>query len=465
MVISVADITGPIGTDGIPGYGIGLPEVLTELGRQEFKFVRRDELKVLAPTLEKPTDPLLAAIFGDIPAEASELYERCINYVDTHRPALCFDNFFEFHSGQFLFRRQVCSYGLGVRLRRGAQHCVIFYFDHADPLDLVDYWNLRAVGWEVMPLPKAVAQSEKAKSVARAFIADHAGRDTDHVQSERYVSIVKGRSISQEEHQALVESLPESRARIMCQFLYPPMWDEFTHMSGRLDCAQFVADTRTTVIGDDISALQIAALAPTFMAPGYREGSAYANDLEISRYGLKEFGTAVIPPDEQTVARLFGFGLPDDWRIGANGLTFLGRHADWTVQLSQPTASDVVASVLKSKGWAEFKISPPGNIAYQMMRHLGGPYSINLLKRRRLIQYLEKLSRSGTWDLTPTFFAEIKKIAEDRSIPADVQRLVERYTDAKIFTLGLVVLCSVCTQRSWYPLHVADYQVQCPKMP
>jgi hypothetical protein len=199
------------------------------------------------------------------------------------------------------------------------------------------------------------------------------------------------------------------------------------------------------------------------MARGFRQGYAYANDLEISRYGLKEFGTAVIPPDEQTVARLFGFGLPDEWRIGANGLTFLGHHADWAVQLSQPTASDVVASVLKSKGWTEFKISPPGNIAYQMMRHLGGPNGINLLKSRRLIQYLEKLSRSGTWDLTPTFFAEVKKIAEDRPISADVHRLVERYTDAKIFTLGLVMLCPLCTQRSWYPLDMADYEVQCPK--
>jgi len=146
-IVSARDITGSISVDGIPGYGVGLPEVLAELGRQEFKFVRRDELKVLAPTLEEPTDPLLAAVFGDIPAEAGELYEHCLNYVDTHRPAISIDNFFEFHSGPFLFRRQVCSYGLEVRLPRvTAWHFAIFYFDHADPIDLIDYWNLRAVG-------------------------------------------------------------------------------------------------------------------------------------------------------------------------------------------------------------------------------------------------------------------------------------------------------------------------------
>ena len=315
-----------------------------------------------------------------------------------------------------------------------------------------------------MPLPKVLTQTERAKSVARSFIAEHERGGTEPAQFENRVSILKGRSISREEHQALVESLRESPGQIMtCQFWYPPMWDEFTHIRGHLDCAQLVADTRTTIIGDDLPTLQIATLAPAFMALNYRSGYAYANDLEISRYALKEFGTAVIPPDQQTVARLFGFGSADDWRIGANGLTFLGRYVDWTVQLSQPTASDVVASVLKSKGWTEFKISPHGNIAYQMMRHLGGPYGINLLKSRRLIQYLERLSRYGTWDLTPTFFTEVKKIAEDGPISADVHRLIERYMDAKVFTLGLVVLCPVCTQRSWYPLDVVDYEVQCPK--
>jgi len=315
-----------------------------------------------------------------------------------------------------------------------------------------------------VPLPKVLTQTERAKSVARSFIAEHERGGTEPAQFENRVSILKGRSISREEHQALVESLRESPGQIMtCQFWYPPMWDEFTHIRGHLDCAQLVADTRTTIIGDDLPTLQIATLAPAFMALNYRSGYAYANDLEISRYALKEFGTAVIPPDQQTVARLFGFGSADDWRIGANGLTFLGRYVDWTVQLSQPTASDVVASVLKSKGWTEFKISPHGNIAYQMMRHLGGPYGINLLKSRRLIQYLERLSRYGTWDLTPTFFTEVKKIAEDGPISADVHRLIERYMDAKVFTLGLVVLCPVCTQRSWYPLDVVDYEVQCPK--
>ena len=47
-----------------------------------------------------------------------------------------------------------------------------------------------------------------------------------------------------------------------------------------------------------------------------------------------------------TVARLFGLGDPDEWRVGANGLTFLAHHADTTTYLNHPAPSAVVSSAL-----------------------------------------------------------------------------------------------------------------------
>ncbi len=463
MVVVASDITAPI-ANGIPGYGIGLFEILAELGRREFKFVRRDELKVLVPTFDAPTEPLLAAIFGDVPPGAGgDLYEYFLKSVDTHRPTITIDNFLEFSAGQYLFRRQVCGFGLNVRRPRADRKDVIFFFDHTNALDVIDYWNLRAVGWEVLPVPQAAAGSDKAKEVSREFISNNEKRDTEPPNFEHRVTILKGRSVAEGDHKAFMESLRQSPNQIMtCQFWYPPMWDEFTHVRGHLACSQLVADTRKTYIGDETSTLRIDALAPTFMK-GYRTGASYANDIEIARYGLRDFNTEVIPPNEPTVAHLFGSGLPNEWRVGANGLTFLGDYADWTVHLDQPNPCDVIASVLEAKGWTEFTISTAGNVAYQMMRHVGGPSHIGILKSQVLIEYLEKLSRSGNYDLAQTFFAVIKKIDEARPVAGNVHRLVQKYTDARVFTLGLEVQCSVCTQRSWYALDSADYEVQCPK--
>jgi hypothetical protein len=45
----------------------------------------------------------------------------------------------------------------------------------------------------------------------------------------------------------------------------------------------------------------------------------------------------------------------------------------------------------------------------------------------------------------------------------DVHRRVQQYTHRRVFTLGIEVQCSVCTQRSWYALDAAGYEIQCPK--
>ena len=461
MVVSAHDITDSIIEDAIPGYGIGLFEILAEVAQQEFKYVRRDDLKVLVPSFDQPTDLFLAAIFGDVPAEASgDTYEHLLRRVDTHRPRITLDNFLDFFGGRFLTRRWLCSFGVNVR--RAHRNCAIFLFDHTNTLDVIDYWNLRAIGWDVLPIPKAVATSDKAKEVSREFIAENE-KGTSGIRPDDRVTILKGRSISETDYQAFIAGIRERPDQIItCQVLYPPMWDEFTHFGGHITCSQFIAGSRKTYIADQTSTLDIDALTPKMMV-GYKRGIAYANDVTISRYGLQQFGTTVIPPNGDAVARLFGFGLSTEWRVGENGLTFLGSHADWTIHIKQPDPRDVVESVLKSKGWADFGISPAGNIAYQMMRHLGGPYGIGLLKSRRLIKYLEDLSRTGSDDLAKTFFDQMVRINTENLIEADIHQRVRSYTEARIFTLGLKVQCPVCTQRSWHGLEAINYEVQCPK--
>ena len=38
-------------------------------------------------------------------------------------------------------------------------------------LDVIDYWNLRASGWNVIPIAKQISSSDIAKSIARSFVA------------------------------------------------------------------------------------------------------------------------------------------------------------------------------------------------------------------------------------------------------------------------------------------------------
>ena len=60
------------------------------------------------------------------------------------------------------------------------------------------------------------------------------------------------------------------------------------------------------------------------------------------------------------------------------------------------------------------------------------------------------------------FFKNMNRIANSQRFPLDVRTIVENYTKAKIFNLGIRVQCSVCDQRSWHPLEAVRPEIQCP---
>jgi hypothetical protein len=60
-IITANDITDPIADRGLLGYGLGLHEILAGLAQEEFKFTRRDNLKVLAPTITEPDNHFLTS--------------------------------------------------------------------------------------------------------------------------------------------------------------------------------------------------------------------------------------------------------------------------------------------------------------------------------------------------------------------------------------------------------------------
>jgi hypothetical protein len=86
MVVSAGDVTVPIANGRTPGYGIGLFEILAELGRQEFKFIRRDQLKVLVPTFDAPTEPLSCCDFWRCPARSRRRSLRIFSKAGRYAP-------------------------------------------------------------------------------------------------------------------------------------------------------------------------------------------------------------------------------------------------------------------------------------------------------------------------------------------------------------------------------------------
>jgi hypothetical protein len=511
-IITLDELAGDLSKEDAPALGVGLFEVLANFAQEEFRYVRRDGMKVLMPSYEDSGSTLFRAVFGEIPKEAKrETYDALLKSVDIDQPRVNLENFLQVIRQQSTFLSSLCANKLEFRRPRTERASAVFLMDHLNALDIIDFWNLRAIGWHVLPVPTKLSGLADTRDYVRRFI----DRQTAVGQPTRGLNdavILKARSVPQAEFTTFVDGVPRAAGQSLAvQIWYPPMWDEFARRGGRLTCSSIAGGQVQTQVSDETSRIRIKALAPEFMASNLGHGARYANDIKISIYGRTQFGAEVLPPYEKNVSRLFGIGLLTDWRIGPSGLTFLGRFADWTIQLNQPAARDVVSLTLADRGWKEFRFSSSGNVAYQMMKHLGGPQQIGLIQNLKLIQLLDSLaigrdtgeeerlkkridkklgelagrastiatadakrivrdeiekslrSSSQGGDVTDgEFFGHMKRIANSQLFPSDVHRLAEAYTEAKIFHLGVRLQCDVCKQHSWYPLEDIKHELQCP---
>ena len=507
------EFVGDLSKEDSQSFGVGLFELLAHFAESEFKYSRRDEMKVLMPTYDAAGSTLFKAVIGEIPAQAKrETYRQLLKRIEIDQPHVTIDTFLQVirHPQRFLLSA-ICAENLGFRRPRTERSLAAFLMNHTNALDIIDFWNLRALGWHVLPIPLKLAGEADTATFVQGFI-DRQRSLNQAAPGVTDVAILKARSVTDQDFNAFINSVPRTAGHgLTVQTWYPPMWDEFTRRGGRLTCSDISAGQDRTEVSDEKARGRIKALAPTVMAANLGHGPRYANDIRISMYGQSEFGAEVLPPYEKSVARLFGIGLLTDWRAGPSGPTYLGRYADATIHLNQPSPRDVVSTVLAARGWTDFEFSSSGNVAYQMMKNLGGPYQIGLLRNLLLIKFLESLATGGDPEqeekiarridaklktlagqaeqvpladakkvvreeigkLTgvpfPTkdveeqeFFKNINRIANSRRFPLDAGTLVERYTKARIFNLGVRVQCSVCDQRSWYPLELVKSELQCP---
>ena len=513
-IVTLTDVSGDLSKSDTPGLGIGLLEVLSDVAEKEFKFQRRDGTRAIVPSYADGGSLFLESVFGEVPPEVKrETYKTLLQRVDAHHIEVSLDNFLETLRGNnFFFSGVVGHHAIQVRRPRAELSRAVFLMDHTNALDIIDYWNLRALGWVVLPIPLAISGSDETCAAVRRFIERYTIAPKQASGLGGRVAILKARSVPDTAHTTFANSLrPVAIDSLFVQNWYPPMWDEFTRRGGRLTCGSISSNKASTQITDETEQIAVKAIHPEFMAEHGGHGARFANDLKISIVGRREFGAEALPPFEKSVATLYGMSMFTDWKIGPSGPTFLGRFADSTIYLRQPTPREVISLALLNRGWKNFEFSTPGNIAYQMVRRLGGPHRVRLIQNLELIKFLESLAAgrdpsedekcSKTIDrklkalagnatmvrvgdavrtvreeiaklhrrpersagvVDEAFFGKIKRIAASYPFPCDVHELVERYADAKIFNLGVNVQCSVCGQRSWYAIPGLDYELQCP---
>lgn len=517
QVIQASEILAGVKKDGIPRYGIGLFEIVNSFINKELEFIRKVPLDVIWPSFGRTNNLFMSSVFGILPKDSEDIFKnKFADALGAKQISCNIENFTDYFRPTKLFPRRLTSFLIKpVRNNAWNRGACIFFLDVKNPLDIIDYWNLRAMGWTVLPVPKQVAFTSNIKELASEFIDENYFPDRHNPHYYYRTTLLKSRSTSEKEIEDFAKSLkvpdpikPEV-PKFISQHLYPRIHDGWARDKDGVECCELVVREIEHDIPENQDKIKFKSLDPEFNVR-FSGKQRFANDLKFSVYGGNEMVAEVIPEGNRNLVRAIGLIGLAEWRFSKRGISYLAKYSNRSVHISVPKAEKVFSEWLLSQGW-KVELSPAGRIAKQMIKQLGGIWGISVIADEGIIKLLQTMNSGGVGNvkdllkkiddlskllknrgmdetsdefvkclktLSQTlfslgsidhsmphekFWAEISKISSQQSFKTDVKRVVQNLMDAHMFRLGITVQCPICTQHSWYSIDDAGYELQCSK--
>jgi hypothetical protein len=483
-VIKPNDVWGGLDRDGTlsPKFGIGIFELLKDIFEEYFRYKPKYPVKVILPKIPGQFSLFWSSLFGEIPSTVLDAVERLYKEpLEIEKVDFAPEKLTDTLAGSVFFPRRIVQRGVNTSNRAGRGRDAAAYFMDATNLeDIVDFWNLRASGRQVLPIPRQLQDDPGLRNLVIDFLNHHRRPWRHNPKVCDHASIIRGRSRTMDELMAYAKTLniakqpddPSDSPFLALQHWYPRMWDEWAR-----DKDAAVADISGEAEGAleiDPKKLQVhfKPILPKFANKyGYHGEPRCANEISFSLYGSDDYLAGVFPKSygENYKRAISSWGsLGNDWRVGRNGLVKLVRD-DFIDTRDIPTAESVVFAWLADSGWKP-EVSTPGLLAKQIYRQLEGFLSV--LKNEKLLGLFEHMNGGlVAKDSSPV---EDNRVQQERDLPigevkSRLQEASKRgnlydYLVSKgVFKIGLRVQCPRCMRRSWFPLESVRDNFSCPR--
>ena len=459
-VVQAKDLLRDFAAEVTPSYGLGFHDLLHDLVQKSFQYVRRDDAKIVLPTIPKAYGNFLASVFGEVePQILLDIQDRYASVIDFSQTASIevIPKLLEYSN---LFPSRITSRHLVVP-RRDA---LVFLCDAKSNLDILDYWNLRAAGNNVLPFPIQAITNQQYVSAVKAFIRENHVKDHPSHNFFRRATIQYSRTIDEGVAEKVVQSL---RAKIPHDvdanfFVQPSFLFEWP--------SSYIREARRTgrpfsyeedvPISSATKAVELRTFDPKFPMSRATGNARWANDFSFRFYGDKELLADTVPYASKEMSNALGRVGYHHWRFSLSGPTFLADHEKSMVYLEVPKAEVVVIEWLKERGWSVV-LSGPGQLAKQLFFRVGGRWGLSLLASEPLLRFLSDSARSDRGKNYDAMKAILSKGSQRMGWAASPDRFLKRLVDARVLRLGVEVKCSVCERFNWKELADLDYELTC----
>lgn len=461
-----------------PKYAIGIFEILEEVFEQNFKFKTKYPLKLVFPRLPADYQLFWASVLGELPAPIVRLlkehYYEPLEVLETDfKP----EDLASVTDERVLFPRRLTAHGLRAFGRTWPRDAFAFFLDATNTEDIIDFWNLRALGRSVLPIPKQLQGSESLKSLTEEYFREHRIPWRNNKAVCSCASLVRSRHSTMQELESYVRTLKFERspddssnsAFLSLQDWYPRIWDEWASNKDGAVPDDIYRDEESIELRETQHAkFLLRPKLPSFASKSANRAEwRCANDISFNMYGSDEPLAEAFPRSrgKKLLAAVAGrFRVHDGWRIGRNGVVRLVKD-DLPEAWEVPHAEEILFAWLDDYGWTA-ELSAPGRLAKQMHKQLEGyPF---VLKNEHLLRLLEYMNGGDRQDADEDRVNQQRELSvgeiHTRLRKAGSPNNVVDYLIGKgVFRVGLTLQCPHCTRRSWYSSRTLGDVFNCPR--
>jgi len=476
-IIELAEVLQP--KDDQPlGFGLDVSYVYGDLYEKDFKFQRRHPVQVIQPRATTTRLSLFYAThFGEFPSDPelaylTRAYKEALGAVEQAiEPAQFFSVLFQYP----LYPLKAGSVSLQAQ-NPDRETPQIFFMDAASPLDLMDYWNLKATGRQVVPMPVQLADHSIGELAA--FISKHHVPHRHNKEWMLHTTIICSRSLKFEELEAFTKRLQIPAHALALQRWYPRIWDEWAREEAHEGIGGVVAQEDSVASVSTYNRIHFPNLTPEFVDHVTTHRTPHwVNVINLSQQGSLT-GAPVIPP-----------GLPDLNRV----LQHSAVHPIWATEegivvpcvfwrdsqfWELPTPVSLFKAYMEQAGY-QLEISSAGKIALQLLRALKGVWGVSSLGDEEVLRRLEAMAH-GVAESEPsnatsgqrqriraptvsfrTWWGVLQR-ANDGS--AEIARnQLRNLLNSDVFRLGLRLQCPKCSQHTWFGLEQLAQELTCER--
>lgn len=461
-LIQAQNILDSFKKDFAPSVGVGIFEVLDKFIYDELRFLRQRSLDFIKPKLQGSYKLFLSSIYGDLGDLSDSFHQTWLRNFDVKEKSISIQNYQEYAKPQYLFSRRIGAEYLQQRLR-GA---FLFYMDASKTLDVIDFWNLRAAGFNTVPIPKQAENIQDVRQLASNFIEDSYFPHRHNNRMYHNATFVKSRSTKEHDLKNFSDGIAIEQAenagdpKISYQYWYPRIWNEWARKNAHENVVTPYSREKDTELLDGQNEFRIKVLDPEFdIFYNSSGGARFANEIDSRIFGHDELLAQAIPLGGDRLSDVVGRYSLREWRISKTGPVYLSSHTNWSINFQPPLAESVMKAWFKEQGW-DVELSPSGKIAKQMINQIGGIWGIVKLQHEKLIQLFQELNNKGFISETD-FKGRIGRIVNEDDVWVNRDRFIQNLLDQDIFQLGVQIVCPTCTQRTWYSLATVSNEVQC----